>query len=233
MNFEYAIQKKTLILIIQLLFCQLLYAQTENKLFLPIQDTIRFERRSLYESLQSLPPNNRVAFGQINDVFPDYRYSQRIFDSGNNHQETFSFSQTKFLTDLPGLGSVEHFENKLQWNPGNRTHIDFGAGLAIQNTIMNPYIPNYQLSLAASFKYSFNDWLTAYIYGQYVSDPLNKPDDYFDPFMYNNPSFLQNEIGAGINARYKNTNIDLQIFSIYGAEYQEVKPVHSKIRIGF
>ncbi len=233
MNLEYAIQKKILIIIIQLLICQHLYAQTEYKLFLPIQDTIQFEKHNHYESLQSLPTISRVAFGQINDLYPEYRYNKRIFDSGKNHQETFSFSQTKFLTDLPDLGFVEHFENKLQWNPGNKTHIDYGAGLAIQNTFMNPYIPNYQLSLAASFKYSFNDWLTAYIYGQYLSRPLNKPDDYFDPFMYNNPTFLQNEVGAGFNARYKNTNIDLQIFSIYGAEYQDVKPVHSKIRIGF
>ncbi len=134
---------------------------------------------------------------------------------------------------MPQLGSVEHYSNHFRWDAGSKTEMDIGAGLAMQNTIMNLFAPNYQFTFKGSAGYAYNDWITVYLYGQYLTAPLNKPDHYFDPFMHFNPLFLQNEVGAGMYTTYKKSRIDLQIFSIYGSDFKDAKPVYSKLRIGF
>ena len=134
---------------------------------------------------------------------------------------------------LPGLGSYSQYTNQFRWNAGKKITVDFGAGLVMQNTVFDPFIPNYQISFRAALEYSFNDWLSAYLYGQYITQPLNKPDDYFDPVMHNNPLFIQSEIGTGVKAGFKKTNVDFQINSIYDGKFKGMTPINSKIKIGF
>jgi hypothetical protein len=169
----------------------------------------------------------------FNPPFPAFgNYNPNLFFQKNT-PAGFSFSQNKFGSIMPGLGSITHYTNQLRWNAGKKTTLDLGAGLAIQNTVFDPFIPNYQFSFRAALEYSFNDWLSAYFYGQYVTKPINKPDDYFDPLIYKNPLFIQTEIGAGMKAGFKKSNIDFQINSTYDSKFGGMTPVNSKIKIGF
>jgi hypothetical protein len=221
------------ILAFELLFCQMLVAQPESRLIFLKQDSIRLMRYTLYDNITVFPLYDSEASLQLRPFNFNYNYFQPLYKLDKDPNTAFSFSQSRFVSELTGLGSVEHYSNQISWNAGSKTKIELGAGLAIQNTIMNLFVPNYQLSFKGVFEYSFNDWISVYLYGQYLTAPINKPDNYFDPFMHNNTLFLQNEVGAGINTTYKKSRIDLHIFSIYGSDFKEVTPVHSKIRIGF
>jgi len=230
------IQRLASIFVALLWFNQLIFAQTEIQSLQLDQDSIRLKKYDLFDDLSVFPVPGTGENRFFNLVSPGLKNFQSGFDIGTKQlPETFSVSQNRFETELPGLGSIEHFTNQFRWNAGSRVAVDFGAGLAIQNTIMNPLVPNYQLSFRASVEYSFNDWLSAYLYGQYITKPLNKPGDYFDPFMYNNPLFLQNEIGAGMKANFNKTHIGFEIYSMPGQEFKSVRlrPTNSRITIGF
>jgi hypothetical protein len=224
---------KTCIFVIELLFCQMLVAQPESRFIFPKQDSIRLVRYNLYDHITVFPLYDSEAILQSRPFNINFNNFQHLLKLDKNPNTAFSFSQSTFIAELPGLGSVEHFSNEFGWNAGSKTKFELGAGLAIQNTIMNLFVPNYQLSFKGVIEYSFNDWISVYMYGQYLTAPINKPDDYFDPFMHYNPLFLQNEVGTGINTTYKNSRIDLSIFSIYGSDSKDVRPVYSKLRIGF
>jgi hypothetical protein len=228
--------QKAVIFIFQLLFCQFLFAQSEPQVLMPEQDSIPFKKYTLFDNLsgvQLLYPGEYRFSNPQNSAF---RNIQPEFEFGKESlSQPFSISQKKFESVLPGLGSIEHFSNQFRWNAGKRVAVDFGAGLVLQNTVMNPDILNYQVSFRAAIEYSFNDWLSAYIYGQYITKPINKPDDYFDPFMHSNPLFLQNEIGAGVKANFKKTYIGFEVYSLPGQEFKSdwLKPTNSRITIGF
>jgi hypothetical protein len=170
----------------------------------------------------------------INSPFPAFEnYNPTSFFQNNATTSKFSFSQNKIESIMPGLGSYAHYTNQFHWTTGKKAALDFGAGLVMQNTSIDPFIPNYQISFRAVFEYTLNDWLSAYFFGQYITKPFNKPDDYFDPLMHNNPLFIKSEIGAGMKAGFKKTNIDFQINSIYDTKIEGMTPVNSKIRIEF
>jgi hypothetical protein len=134
---------------------------------------------------------------------------------------------------MPGLGSITHYTNRLRWNTDKNATFDFGVGLVMQNSVLDAFIPNYQISFKASLEYNFNDRWIAYFYGQYITKPINKPDGYFDPLIYNNPMFIQSEIGAGVKTGIKKTNIDFQINSLYDKEFGGMIPLNSKLKLGF
>ena len=227
---------KAVIFIFQLLLCQILFAQSENRVLMPEQDSIQFKKYTLFDNLSGFHPSYQGENRFFSPQNPAFGNVQTEFDFGRESpSKIFSISQSKFETVLPGLGSIEHFASQFRWNAGNRVTVEFGAGLALQNTIMNPNIPNYQLSLRAAIEYSFNDWLSAYIYGQYITKPINKPDDYFDPFMHSNPLFLQNEIGAGVKANFNKAYIGIEIYSMPGQKFKSplFRPTNSRITIGF
>lgn len=230
------IQRMASIFVALLWFNQLTFAQTEIQPLQLEQDSIRLKKYRLFYDLSVFPVPGTGENWLLNRVSPALKNFQAGFEFGKKQPpKTFSVSQNKYETVLPGLGSIEHFTNQVRWNAGNKVTVDFGAGLAMQNTIMNPDIPNYQLSFRASVEYAFNDWLSAYLYGQYITKPLNKPEDYFDPFMHNNPLFLQNEIGGGVKANFNKTQIGFDIYSMPGQEFKSVwlRPTNSRITIGF
>ncbi len=234
MTSKQIIPQKAAIFVVHLLFSTFLYAQTENQTVLKEQEPVRIKKYSLFGNIMDFRPDlpgDSYSFSSFHPIFKNFRND--IHFGNENPFRTFLFSQNKFESDLSGLGLIEHFTNQVRWNASSKINIDFGAGLAIQNTIMNPDIPNYQISFRAAIEYSFNDWLGAYLYGQYLTKPVNKPENYFDPFMYNNPLFIQNEMGGGLKANFKKTNLDFQIFSIYGSGLNKNSPVNSRIRIGF
>lgn len=229
-------QRMVIILVAFLWFNQFLSAQTEINPLRVQQDSIQLKKYNLFDDLSvfSVPDTRGTWF--FSPEPPGFKNLQYGFEFIQKQpSKIISVSQTKFETIMPGLGSIEHFTNQFRWNAGNKLVVDFGAGLAIQNTVINPLYPNYQLSFRASIEYSFNDWLNAYLYGQYITKPLNKPDDYFDPLLHNNPLFLQNEIGAGMKTNFNKTHIGFEIYSMPGQEFKSVqlRPTNSRITIGF
>nr|MBD3622183.1 hypothetical protein [Sunxiuqinia sp.] len=229
------ILQKNVLLILLLLFSTSLFAQTDNHAHQKAQEPVRIKKHDLFEHILEWEPSlfGDFFFFKTPRLFLKNELRNTIQVSNENHFKTFSFSQNKFESNLQGLGSIEHFYNQVRWDAANKIKVDLRAGLAIQNTIMNPDIPNYQASLFASIEYSFNDRMSSYLYGQYLTNPVNKPDNYFDPFMHNNSLFLQNEIGSGLKANFKKAHLDFQIYSIYGTEPGNTNPVGSRIRIGF
>jgi hypothetical protein len=234
MSLKQNIPLKAAILIVPLLFCHLLYAQTEAQNKTKEQEPVRLKKYNLLDNSLNFQPGYFAEPPYFNSPFPAFEnYNPASFFNKNAPVANFSFSQNKFESIMPGFGSITHYTNQIRWNAGKKTALDFGAGLAMQNTIIDPFIPNYQISFRAALEYTFNDWLSAYFYGQYITKPINKPDDYFDPFMHNNPLYIQSEIGAGVKAGFKKTNIDFQINSIYDTKIGGMTPVNSKIKIGF
>ncbi len=234
MSLNQTIKIKAAILIIHMLFCHLLFAQTKNQNITKEQEPLRLKKYNLFDNSLNFQPGYFAESSYFNAPFPAFEfYNPASFFNKNAPIVNFSFSLNKFESVMPGLGSIAHYTNQLRWNAGKKTTLDFGAGLAMQNTVFDPFIPNYQISFRAALEYTFNDWLSAYFYGQYVTKPINKPDDYFDPLIYKNPLFIQTEIGAGMKAGFKKSNIDFQINSIYDSKIGVMTPVNSKIKIGF
>jgi hypothetical protein len=234
MSLKQTIPIKAALVIVHLLFCHLLFAQTENQNITKEQEPLRLKKYNLLDNSLNFKYGYFTEKQYFNSHFPAFKnYNSATFFHKNISNYNFSISQNKFESIMPGFGSITHYTNQLRWSAGKRTAFDFGAGLAMQNTVFDPFIPNYQFSFRAALEYSFNDWLSGYFYGQYVTKPINKPDDYFDPFMHNNPLFIQSEIGAGVKAGFKKTNVDFQINSIYDTKSGGMTPVNSKIKIAF
>ena len=188
----------------------------------------------------------------LDDHFPrsDYLHSDTkfTFDTFNNYatnedsiflnqsifsQKIISFIQLRSDREITGLGATQWFNNRLNIKASDQITFDIEAGLAIQNTIQNPFIPNYQYTIGASINYNFTDNLSAYIFGQFVSKPFNKPEDYFDAFSFNNSLFLQSGTGIGIKTSFKNTLIDFQIRSNANQLQGNFNTVNPKLKIQF
>ncbi|MCA1760319.1 MAG: hypothetical protein LC658_11175 [Bacteroidales bacterium] len=234
MSLKQTILIKAAIVIVHLLFCHLLFAQTEAQNITIDKEQYQLKKYNLFDNSLNYQPGFFIEPTFFNSPFPAIEnYNPASFFQNNATTTKFSFSQNKIESIMPGLGLYSHYTNQFRWNVGKKTTLDFGAGLVMQNTIIDPFIPNYQISFRAVFEYTLNDWLSAYFFGQYITKPFNKPGDYFDPFMHNNPLFIQSEIGAGMKTGFKKTNIDFQINSIYDTKFGGMTPVNSKIRIEF
>lgn len=176
---------------------------------------------------------NDDSFTGFNKSLSEFSLSPFQVNPERDVVRTFSFIPGSTSAEFPNMGSVNHHYLTFSSDGGGRIKTEFTAGLAIQNTIMNLYAPNYQLSLKASISYPFNDWIGVFLYGQYLTSPLNKADDYFDPFIYDNPLFLQNETGAGTTVNHNKNKIDFQIYTIYGTDLKSPKPLNSRLRLTF
>ena len=225
---------KVALVIVFILFKHLLFAQSELQNKNPESETYRLKKYNLSD--YSMNFQNRYFEEQLyfKSSFPSLvNNSSPFFYQKNTTLSNFSFSINKFEATMPGLGSVTHYTSLIRWNAGKKTNFEFGAGLANQNTVFDPFVANYQFSFKAAAEYSFNHRLSTYLYGQYVTQPINKHDNYFDPLIYNNPFFIQSEIGAGVKAGFKKTNVDFKINSIYDKTSGGMTPVNSKIQIEF
>lgn len=214
------------------LFYQNIHAQTDNlfKPVLPESDTLRG-----YNLLEVIPDTEIIHFMDLSK-FGSENLSKRDHQVFYDFNEPFftnrlSFNQIKSSSELTGLGYYEHFVNNFGFEKDKFT-FDLGFGLASQTTLLMT-TPVYQTTFSASVKYAVTRWLNAYLYGQYVTKPFNKSNDYFDPFLHNNPLFLQSEIGGGLKTNFKKVNADLKIYSIYQNSSKKFSPVNSVFSIEF
>lgn len=196
--------------------------------------------------------NNGFNFSTVlYDLQPNYFESFSIFNRNISFLELYqlsnptkksvlfkniSFSQNKTENIFPNLGVYQHFNNSFNYTINDKIIVYFGIGLVKQNTILTSNYPNYQFSFHTSVEYAITNWLSAYIAGQYLTPPINKSKDFFDPFIYRNPLFLQTEIGSGIKAKYKNIKADIGVKVITSTQFKQSSPIgtmNSKVTIGF
>lgn len=230
MNLKTTILLKLIVAFNISIFCNAVNGQTE-KSGIPENAKDSLKRYLLFNVSPVFQPYFKNSY-ELDLVGPFSRNTQlpQLFGT-KNRINSFSFGQKKSESVLTGLGSYQHFTNHLNIKR-KKFAFDFGIGFANQNTVlMSQSI--YQFSFRASAEYKLASWISGYLYGQYISKPINRPADFFDPFMHRNPLFLQPEIGAGLKTNFKKVNADFQIFSIYGTELDNISPVNSRLRIGF
>lgn len=156
--------------------------------------------------------------------------------TNNRFLNRFAFRQEKSGNFLQNMGGYEHYINKLSFNAANNFTVNSGVGFVKQYTIFGGQAPIYQFSLSSSIEYAFNDNTSAYIYGQYVTQPLGKPDAFFDPFLSTNPLFLQSEFGAGVKTKLKKSTIDFFVNKSFISNQPETGTINtsgSGFKIGF
>ena len=230
MKLNRTVIQKTNIFVFLIFVCYSIFAQTEEvsklksheifapqKLFLPPFSTDLQLNNSNYSIFKNYftPTNNKI-----------------FMPKKTNPSAMISFNQNKIENNFPGLGSYAFFNNHINYR-NNNTLIEMGLGLARQNSILYAARPNYQIGFQASVEFAVTSKLNAFIYGQYFTSPINKSNDFFDPFIFQNPLFLQSEVGAGIKKDYKNMVAKFQINSIYDNHKGHFAPINSKITIGF
>ena len=211
--------------------CYSIFAQNEVGSKLKTQEIFvpqKLNLSSFNTDFQLIYSNNSIS---INHFIPSYNKIFKLKKA--NSFPSFSFVQNKTENNLPGMGSYTFFNNSLIYRINNKIEVDFGAGLARQNSVLNAAKPNYQVGFQASVEFALTSKLDAFIYGRYFTSPIKKQKDFFDPLIYRNPLFLQSEVGAGLKRDYKNVNAKFQINSIYDNNVRQFAPVNSKISIGF
>lgn len=162
-------------------------------------------------------------------------YQQYWFLTSPNKPEKLAFSQEQTQEVFPNLGESHQFSGNFLFQATNNLKLGLGLELLKQNTVLTPWNPNYQLGFRTSAEYSFNKWLSAYVFGQYISPSLNQKD-FFDPLQYMNPLFKQTEFGGGLRAKHKNIKADIGVKTIQGKDVTETNSssyFKSKITVGF
>jgi len=217
-----------------ILFNHNLRAQEETDVRIPEKDSSYAKSPDILNQFQPLNYQPDIRAFDISSYFENNSaLNHFIFINPANQKNSFHFDQQYFNTELPGLGSSKWFNNQFIWEVGNKVSLGLETGLAIQNTVFDPFIPNFQYTMGINLEYAFNERLKAYVFGQYVSAPINKPKDYFDPLLYNNSMFLQPETGVGIKSTIKNTLIDFRISSGYNQQLKSTNNFDSKLNIKF
>ncbi|WP_321369413.1 hypothetical protein [uncultured Draconibacterium sp.] len=188
---------------------------------IPVTENIQFNRELLFS-----PDNNQQSRFSVNDwqlSKPDVKHPQ------------IKLEQSTTVNIFPNLGQSNQFSGNLNYQLSDKVRIDLGMGLYQQNTILSPWNINYQLGVTSTIEYSFNSWLSAYIYGQYISPSLTQ-NNFFDPLQYMNPLFKHTEFGGGLRAKYKSIKADVGMKNIMGADLNEKRSTgyfQSKISLGF
>jgi len=216
-----------------LFLSSILQAQSDSQRYGFDKDSTKIISTNLFNSYQ---PAELFRYNQSmllrNDIVSFFPKGNLFKPTGASHI-TPVFIQQRTVNALPGLGTSEWLNNRAFFRAGENVTLGFEGGLAIQNTVLNPWVPNYQFTLGVSINFEINNHLDAYVFGQFISAPLGKPKDYFDPMMYNNPLFLQSGTGAGLKSNIKNTRVDFQIMSVYDKQLNNMNSFNSKLKIEF
>lgn len=224
-----------LLLSILLFWCNTTFAQSEEKL------TPQFEHVVLDINTLNLSSSfETVPFNEIEFLSSDTRYLElQKFELQNGEMALFKkmkIEQTKMDVKMTNMGEYQHYKNTLVYSPDDKLSFRLGGGLLQQNTLMSGNREIYRFTFHSSVEYELTSWLSAYLYGQYVSNPVNGPGNLYDPVQYMNPLFLQTETGGGLKAKYKNIEAGVGMKAIYDTQFNQSNPVKSmdtKIRIGF
>jgi len=228
---------RIIFLSIHLFLVSFLFAQTEQNL--------KLNQQELYFSIDNTPFSVKLNYQQPEFGTLKYIKSLRIDTSYKSielhltkltNSNVFSFNQEKREDTFIGLGKYEHFKNNFTFIRKDKLLINFEIGLVKQSTIQSFDNTNFHLSMRTLIEYKITKTLSAYMYGQYITSPLNKNKSSFDSFSFMNPLFLQTEIGTGLRASYKNFKTDVGMKSIRDNQFNQIKPISTmdaKMTIGF
>lgn len=215
----------------------IVFAQTEGKIELNIQDSILqknyFPINDLFDYKYELHKDYNRQFSSV--LFQDIPNSH-IQPNMQNGLKTIVFGQNRTENIFPLLGNIEHLSSGIIFRVSDRITAKTSMGLVKQNTSLSAFTPNYQISLYSSLEYAITDWLSAYFYGQYLSPSISAGKTYFDPLLYMNTTFLQTEIGTGLRAEHKNIKLDVGVSKMYDTQYKVSNPIgtmDTKLIIGF
>ena len=227
------LKNRTIFSVMLLFVTVLAQAQSESQTKLFDGDTTGINIENMFNNFNSSKiPALKGTFHLKNNPY-GINLKKNYFNAVEYGVKRITFSQKKAVAEISGLGTSEWLNNGIFLQSGERFTLGIEGGLAIQNTVINPRIPNYQYTLGVSVSFAINDNLDGYFFGRYISEPFNKPDDYFDPFMYNNPLFLQSGTGAGLKSNIKNKIVDFQIMSGYDHQLKNMNNFNSKLQIKF
>lgn len=227
---------KILLYFIFLIFTLKTFAQTETILEHDYEKDFQKNRLSL---------NNPIFIWQQTDfnsiynntvLFQNNLNSSLKFDYNINPSGSFSFTPQKAEYHLANLGGYEHYQYNIEFKKNDRLSFNFGTGILKQSTIYGGPGPNFHFSSFALMKYSVTDWLSAYLYGQFISPSIGRVQNFFDPLIFSDPQFKQSEFGVGVNAGFKKMSVDFKVKRTINTPSQQKLPFsnqQSVISIGF
>lgn len=215
-----------------------LHFRSEAQSEITIKDTMETKNNLIYNNLF---PNSLTLSAPLSpnlfdiNLFTKESHSRYQFKPQPKQSHSLLFSQTKNEFEIPSLGFSHQFNNTFTYTDKNKITASAGIGFVHQNSILNTYMPNYQLSFKAYFEYELTDWLKAYFYGQYVTRSLTVDNKFIDPLMLWNPIFVKTEMGAGLQAKYKNIKLDVGMKKTFNTQVRNfnVQSMDSKLILGF
>ena len=227
---------RILLLATHLLLVSILFAQSEQKIKLNLPEfynPINIVPLSFQFDHQFTESNN---FTLVKPTNLDTTPGLTLYQSKKTQLRNISFTQEKSEDLIIELGNYEHYKNSFTYNKNNKVLFDFEVGLIKQSTVQNFDDIDFHLSVRTLIEYKISKKISAYMYGQYITSPLNKTEISFNSDSYMNPLFLQTETGTGLKATYKNVKANVGMKSIYDTQFNHLKSINTmdtKITIGF
>jgi len=238
MNIEKKVLLTTIVLIVNMCFHFTIYAQSEHGDILNNKESnLKLDNKLHYDrpDLESINDN------KFNFIKPPiqsyYKYDQKDYLLTRFSKfRSISFVQTKKEDSYLGLGEYAHYANRVAVNRNNKFSFALGFGLAKQSTISSCNSLSLHYSFSSNLEYEIAKGVSIYIYGQYLTSPLNKERSFIDPFLSMNPLFLQTETGAGVKAEFKNIKADVGMKSIHDTQFKQkksLKTMNTNVKFSF
>lgn len=161
-------------------------------------------------------------------------YKRKIFNDKKKVQ--FLQSGNKFTEDYLGVGSFEQFNKQFTIQYKNSLFLNTNIIIQKHEFFTNQTFSDYRMGLKTSLEYAITNKISAYIYYQ-ISKPLNKPKIEYKTFdNLSKTLFLNNEIGSGIKAQFKNFQTNFGVNATYNSEFnttKKINTVNTKISLDF
>lgn len=228
--------------IVRLLLAGFLVGFAHHKVYSQYQDSLKFLVPNTNMQEKLLPINPYFYFptfaSDFSDVFVQNTniWEETIsFQKLNKPSSNFSFTQSRTDLNYRNLGISKRYMIDAVFHPTKRLKVELATGIIQQNSVLSAWEPNFQMVFKSLLEYEITPWLSGYIYGQYVSPSLNQ-SKFSDPLQFMNPMFLQNEVGGGLRAKYKNIKADVGMNTILKSKLHESNSkgyFNSKITVGF
>lgn len=181
-------------------------------------------------------PNNKTSFLPNSNQQNRFSTNDWLLSRPKTNSPKIEFELNTTQNIFPNLGQSNQFSGKLNYQLFDKIRINMGMGLYQQNTVFSPWNINYQLGVTSSVEYSFNSWLSTYIYGQYISPSLSQKD-FTDALQFMDPMFNQKEFGGGLQAKYRSIKARVGMKNISDRDLEENKfstnYFQSKVSFGF
>ncbi|MDA3879870.1 MAG: hypothetical protein PF436_05725 [Prolixibacteraceae bacterium] len=222
------------LLFLPVLYTNMLYAQDSTSIQI---DNIKLH----FEPTYTIPADLQLSpklykFDLKNDLAPVMFNSTGAKDVFDKKNIQLSYTGNRIQKKYLGLGNFEQFNNTISLQYKNRLYLNTNIGLQKRDFLTSSINSDFHIGFKTSLEYAINNNLSAYVYWQ-KSRLLNKPNIEYEP--YENLSktlFMNNEIGAGIKAQFKNIRTDFGVNATYSSKFNRTKKINTintKVSLGF